>query len=154
LDLEAQRKAVAAYAANGRELEPAQILGVVQLAGHLRQRRVEVGLRHAHLGIARAHLTEVLVRRDPGRAVGRLEHAEHVAGAAPVLHVDASERLEAGRGEQPRLHVHLAFAVADVAARARRRTSSALGSKYPVPRLRRSTLCDLHHEIRFVSSAQ
>ena len=104
----------------GREPEPAQVLGLVHLAGHRLHRRVEVGLRHAHLGIARAHLTEVLVRRDPGRAVGRLEHAEHVADAAPVLHVDAAERLEAGRGEQPRLHVHLAFAVADVAARARR----------------------------------
>jgi hypothetical protein len=103
----------------GREPVPAQILGVIHLAGNLPHRRVEVGLRYAHLGIARAHLTEVLVRRDPGRAVGCLEHAEHMADAAAVMHVDTAERREPGRGEQPRLHVHLALAVADVAARAR-----------------------------------
>jgi hypothetical protein len=69
----------------GREPEPAQILGVVQLAGHLAHIRVQVGLRHARPGIARAHLTEVLVRRDPARAVGNpasspgrgLDRSEH-----------------------------------------------------------------------------
>jgi hypothetical protein len=56
----------------------------VWLAGHLAHIRVQVGLRDARLGIARAHLTEVLVRRDPGRAVGRLENAEHLADIPPA----------------------------------------------------------------------